>query len=434
MGNKQKEIANVVSLLSQWIVSIKLFNTLGLYDINKYAESISTKILNNIYNLDLSNLNKESANFPSIDLGDKTNKIAFQVTSRRYAAKIRDNLQKFVDNKYDKIYSNGIYFFILSEDNNKISFGHKNPNKILPSFDKSKHILTIKNVMEEIDIMYDNNYSKFTEIVDVLKEELGKIEKLQAKKSKEKSSAPAITFSFKDYFHITDADDYIEVFLQIISRRYEKNITPLFELKILEEEIFINKLQELQKDSSNLKMLKEATEIEEILDYLTKVKSEIIFKIKQLINIKIEVGYRNSGFALFVSSLKDIIIDLWETQIILEDTFLMNYVETDVPSVKPLYRKGETRLYISSQKDSFNFSIHEDSKDVEKLFKKYYSGFKLNSLNARASSIFAIEVFDLGYNKIVAKIIPSFIGKLYHHPEKLTIKNIALTSLPIVIA
>lgn len=433
MGNKQKEMQNLIQLLSQWIVSIKLFNSLGLYDINKYAETISIKILNSIYKLNLSNLNKESDNFPSIDLGDKLNKIAFQVTSRKDASKVRDNLQKFVKNKYDEIYSNGIYFFILSEDNNKISFGHNNPNKILASFDKGKHILTVKNIITEIDCLYDEDYTKFTEIVNVLTEELGKIEDLKGKQIKEKAPAPKITFSFKDYFHITDSNDYIEVFLQMISRRYEKKISPLFELDVIEENILKEKYNELKQDTNNIKKLKEAIEIEEILDYISKVKSEIKYKIRQLIAIKIEAGYRNASFKLFVEALKDIIIDLWETQMISQDTFLMDYVDTDLSSKKPSYKKERIKLYISSKKNNFNFSIYEAPNDVEKLFQKYHSGFKLNSSNALISSFFAIEVFDLGFDKIVKKVIPSFIGKLYHHSEILTIKEIALTSLPVEI-
>lgn len=436
MGNKQKEKNNLIELLSTWVTSIKLHNKNGNYDINKHSEIISMKILNVIYDLELTHLEKKLSNHPGIDLGDKTNKIAFQITSRTDADKIRKDLRTCVEREYNKIYSNGINFFILTDNDTEIKFGHNNPNKISSSFDKNKNIITITDISKKIISLCDEDYKKFTAIVQVLNEELGKNNTIIHNTSIEKKSvAPIINFSFenKGYFQISDSDAQIELFLRKISRRYEKDIDPLFEVNITEEEGLAKKYKELEQDSNDIKKQTEALNIEEILDSIGKIKSEIKLKIKQLIIIKISIGYNHYSFNTFVSALKDIIIDLWQTRIIIEESFLTDYLKTDCPpsTVKPLYQQGNTKLDIIIKKYHFAFSIYAPKKEVEALFKKHYPSFVLNSLNAIGSLLYALEVFDLGNDKIIEKVIPSFISKLYHHSKQLPIDEIRLTSLPI---
>ncbi len=108
----KEEIDRVIKLVSLWVTEIKANNYLDFYDINKVAEDLALKLLNEIYGLQLKNLNEEKPNYPGIDLGDKINKIAYQVTSRNDDRKIQESLESFV--KEDKtIYSNGIRFFFF---------------------------------------------------------------------------------------------------------------------------------------------------------------------------------------------------------------------------------------------------------------------------------------------------------------------------------
>ena len=102
----KEDIDRLVKLLALWLVEIRLYNDLNLYDINSLAENIAAKLLNLVYDLELKNLNTEKNNFSGIDLGDDTKKIAFQVTSRYDNKKIKDNIDTFAE-KHAKRFSNG---------------------------------------------------------------------------------------------------------------------------------------------------------------------------------------------------------------------------------------------------------------------------------------------------------------------------------------
>lgn len=67
---------------------------LGLTDLNKHAEDFFKTILNHLLSLSLVNLNADRSNEPGLDLGDKTNKVAFQITATRTSAKVNDMLAK----------------------------------------------------------------------------------------------------------------------------------------------------------------------------------------------------------------------------------------------------------------------------------------------------------------------------------------------------
>ncbi len=184
------EIDRVIKLVSLWVTEIKANNYLDFYDINKVAEDLAVKLLNEIYNLQLINLNEEKPNYPGIDLGDKINKIAFQVTSRSDPGKIQESLETFV--KKDKtIYSNGIRFLILNEVKPKLS--GKKWQAIDSDFKPSEHIITHNDLIKEIKKLYDPaDRAKFDHIKIILEEEVAvkglKNGKGELKKSKSKSS------------------------------------------------------------------------------------------------------------------------------------------------------------------------------------------------------------------------------------------------------
>lgn len=84
-------------------------------DIFEIAEDIVLPVLGVVYDLpNLENLNyTEGANFPSIDLGDKKEREAFQITSKVSTGKVESTLDKFFDHglnaQYDKIRFLGLY-------------------------------------------------------------------------------------------------------------------------------------------------------------------------------------------------------------------------------------------------------------------------------------------------------------------------------------
>ncbi len=165
----EDEIKRVIELMSLWVTKIEGNNYLDFFDINKVAEDLALKLLNEIYKLELINLNDEKPNYPGIDLGDKINKIAYQVTSRSDARKIQENLETFV--KEDKaIYSNGIRFLILNEVKPKLS--GKKWQGIDADFNPKEHIITHLDLITEIKRLYDADRPRFERIKAILEEEI----------------------------------------------------------------------------------------------------------------------------------------------------------------------------------------------------------------------------------------------------------------------
>ena len=147
----EEEIKWVIELMSLWVMKIKTSNYLDFYDINRVAEGLALKLLNEIYGLQLKNLNEEKSNYPGIDLGDEINKIAFQVTSRCDSRKIQESLEAFI--KEDKkIYANGIRFLILNE--NKPKSSGKKWQETDADFDSKKHIITYLDLIKKIKQLF----------------------------------------------------------------------------------------------------------------------------------------------------------------------------------------------------------------------------------------------------------------------------------------
>jgi len=70
----------------------------------RLIETIVKKTFNILENWQLENLNILKVNFPAIDLADKQNKVALQVTTNASPAKILKTIYKFEELGLDKIY------------------------------------------------------------------------------------------------------------------------------------------------------------------------------------------------------------------------------------------------------------------------------------------------------------------------------------------
>lgn len=107
---RQKLLLNIAELLSRFKIQVGILNANSMLDINVVAEDFFIPILNEVYNCKLKNANLIEKNYPAVDLVDKTNKIAIQITSTSTSKKVRETLEKIVKNDFHKIYDR---FFIL---------------------------------------------------------------------------------------------------------------------------------------------------------------------------------------------------------------------------------------------------------------------------------------------------------------------------------
>jgi hypothetical protein len=173
MPNVEKEINDIKKYFVTWVSEVVLANALNYFDINKVSEGTCQRLLNLIFNYDLKDLNQEKANFPGIDLGDRTHgKLAFQVTSRTDTGKIKKSLKIFADNNWIRDFPNGIRFFIINNDKRpkvkKDDFTY-----YLAIFDYSSDVLFPADLIRLIEGIYYTNEQRFREIKKFLKVEFG---------------------------------------------------------------------------------------------------------------------------------------------------------------------------------------------------------------------------------------------------------------------
>lgn len=92
---------------------VKFSNKVKRTNINTDSERFFIRILNKVYNLNLSNLNDEISNYPAIDLSDVAEGVCIQVTSTSTSKKFKETISKFKSHNLDEDY-NKIIFLILS--------------------------------------------------------------------------------------------------------------------------------------------------------------------------------------------------------------------------------------------------------------------------------------------------------------------------------
>ncbi|MCU4578040.1 SMEK domain-containing protein [Acinetobacter courvalinii] len=184
-------IANIIDDLALISSQIKLRAGLNLTDLNIYLEDFCKWLLNEIYDLELENLNKERSNEPGLDLGDIKNKIAYQITSTKTLDKIKKTLAKSKD-------KGGIYESI-------------NILILQPKQDK----YSLKNVKYAHQLKFkENNIKDFNDLCrDIIPLDLDKLEKIYKRVKKETAKV------------------LIELEIQDIDGNYPTNLNKFIELK-----------------------------------------------------------------------------------------------------------------------------------------------------------------------------------------------------------
>jgi hypothetical protein len=163
-----KELNNiqpVCDCLGTWLGQIRARSALDFYDINQVSENTAAALLNLVFKREFKNLNIARKHFPGIDLGDDTNKEAFQVTSRSDPAKIETDLKTFADNHKNR-FPGGIRFLILNNEKPRLS--KKKYETICPGFDPDRDILNDRDLIKEIEKIYQQDNKRFQRIREFL--------------------------------------------------------------------------------------------------------------------------------------------------------------------------------------------------------------------------------------------------------------------------
>ncbi len=165
-------------LMSLFVTEITNATAMGKTDLNKVAENILIPIIAEVYGYrNLKNLNfTEGSNYPSIDLGDETERVAFQITATPDLKKVKDTLTKFIKHP-DKLYEkyNRLIIYILTKKQD--SYGDIEINKIINgklTFDPKKDIWDSRDILKEV---YKFQIDRTRKVEKILEENFGQTRK-----------------------------------------------------------------------------------------------------------------------------------------------------------------------------------------------------------------------------------------------------------------
>jgi hypothetical protein len=167
--NRQKLINEITELFARFRAEVENLNSMSLYDINVHSENVLIPILNKVFDLNLINANYEEKNASAVDLIDKENRVAIQVTSTSDSQKIKKTLETYKRYKrYDEF--DTLFVYILT--NKKDSYPDETFDKIIEnefSFVSKTNILDYRDILNEVNGWLSNN--KLDDFLQILKSE-----------------------------------------------------------------------------------------------------------------------------------------------------------------------------------------------------------------------------------------------------------------------
>ncbi|SEK76187.1 NACHT domain-containing protein [Maribacter orientalis] len=167
--NQEHILYRISQLLSRFREQIKILNSNGEFSINTHAENILIKVLNEIYECDLENVNySENKTYPSIDLRDKPNRIAIQVTSTADLKKVKHTLTKFIEKGIYKDFDR-LFIFIITEKQSKYD------QSKIDETTKGKFIFKAESIIDRTNVYLElnkqNDLKKINRICTLLEEQ-----------------------------------------------------------------------------------------------------------------------------------------------------------------------------------------------------------------------------------------------------------------------
>jgi len=153
-------IGKIIDDLSLLRYQIEFRNKLNQFNLTKICEDFFKEVLNIVFGYNLINLNAERANSAGIDLGDKTEKVAFQITSEITSQKVKDTLNIISDEQlqnYEKI-----YVLMINKKQKTYSIEQDTPNRI--TFSADKNILDLYDLTKEIAVLEINELFLLNEL------------------------------------------------------------------------------------------------------------------------------------------------------------------------------------------------------------------------------------------------------------------------------
>lgn len=143
----------IAELLARFVTQVKASTAMGLTDLNKAAEVIVRPLLAEVYGLtDLERLNTPAnPNFPAIDLGDRTARVAIQVTATPTSKKVRETLIGFVESGLNAQFDHLIIYVISEKQKSYSASDYDELTKGRFRFDKGEDIRDYRDLLKVIE-------------------------------------------------------------------------------------------------------------------------------------------------------------------------------------------------------------------------------------------------------------------------------------------
>lgn len=225
---KQVQIQYVIDKLSYFCHYVKINNRNSFTDINVLAEGFLMNLLNIVLGVDLQNLNDQQINYPGVDLGDISAKIAFQVTSKKDSKKIIGTYETvFKDykgiGKVADVFSEHIFFLVINEK--KTAFQKNTLEQITRVSQGRFHetdILDINDIINKIVALYDKDYERFMQVYHLISQTIDTLpfiptDKIVIEEIMTCFNRPAFTVAFRDECNLGDFDVAIKNTISLVN-------------------------------------------------------------------------------------------------------------------------------------------------------------------------------------------------------------------------
>lgn len=131
MKDYENNLNYITTVFSEWHTKIYLNNHMGLFNLSTLSENIIRDLFNIIFekeNYYLENANLFIHNVESIDLKDKDNKIAIQVTTNNSYDKIKHTVNLFVDKKHYLTYGKLLIVILDKKKEGRVDYKYNEYN------------------------------------------------------------------------------------------------------------------------------------------------------------------------------------------------------------------------------------------------------------------------------------------------------------------
>jgi len=256
--NRIDYINKINTCAARFVLEVEGFNAIGNYHINIHAESFLVPVLNEVFGLQLENLNStQRKNFPAIDLADFKNRVAFQITSTSSFDKIKSTLETFSRHELHKQFD-VLYIYILTEK--KLQYNDTKLNGVIPNgfpFVTNDHVIDKDVILQKINAI--SATPKLQAIAKLYEHEFSEIQIEQRKKKFENGylknepenispNMVKITFGNTIYKADLNIDEEgitarLNEYLSTIGKRNIKKIKP--------NKLFRSALREIQATASD---------------------------------------------------------------------------------------------------------------------------------------------------------------------------------------